>query len=153
MQRSARISDAFIINGLSRPLMPGVMPLKTMGRSPEKELRRLRYWRVACGAVCAVAFLNFVAYLVGAGLVGGDAVGGKVEGGRYFVWGYLGQSWAKGYKEVSQEVFSYSKWHGYSAIVGSLFLLLAAYRLKPDSKEGMRMDRRLALSLARRLRA
>ena len=108
-----------------RRVIRGVMPLKTSFVS-RQGLSRMRKRSLFWGIFCAAVVLNFVAYLVGQWLVGGDAVGGKVEGGHYFVWGYLNHSWAKGYKEVSRELFTYCKWHGYSVLISWPSLIITS---------------------------
>jgi hypothetical protein len=66
-------------------------------------------------AVTVVGLLDFVSFLIGASYLGGDAVNGKIDGGRYYLYGpYHGM---KGYHEVSQAVFDYSRWHAYSLMI------------------------------------
>jgi hypothetical protein len=65
--------------------------------------------------VAVVGLLDFVSFLIGASYIGGDAVNGKIDGGRYYLYGpYHGM---KGYHEVSQAVFDYSRWHAYSLMI------------------------------------
>jgi hypothetical protein len=65
--------------------------------------------------VTVVGLLDFVSFLIGASYLGGDAVNGKIDGGRYYLYGpYHGM---KGYHEVSQAVFDYSRWHAYSLMI------------------------------------
>ncbi len=49
--------------------------------------------------------------------LGGDAFNGKVEDGHYYLSGYSAKTGRKGYTEVSERVFTYSKWHVYSVLV------------------------------------
>jgi hypothetical protein len=65
--------------------------------------------------VTVIGLLDFVSFLIGASYLGGDAVNGKIDGGRYYLYGpYNGM---KGYNEVSQAVFDYSRWHVYSPMI------------------------------------
>jgi hypothetical protein len=65
--------------------------------------------------VTVIGLLDFVSFLIGASYLGGDAVNGKIDGGRYYLYGpYNGM---KGYNEVSQAVFDYSRWHVYSLMI------------------------------------
>jgi hypothetical protein len=74
-----------------------------------------RYIPKTCGVLIAIGLLNFLLFLAGALYLGGDAWNGKIEGGHYYVWGY--HHGTKGYKEVSQRAFEYSRWHVYSVMV------------------------------------
>jgi hypothetical protein len=65
--------------------------------------------------VTVVGLLDCISFLIGASYLGGDAVNGKIDGGRYYLYGpYHGM---KGYHEVSQAVFDYSRWHAYSLMI------------------------------------
>jgi hypothetical protein len=65
--------------------------------------------------VTVVGLLDFVSFLIGASYLGGDAVNGKIDGRRYYLYGpYHGM---KGYHEVSEAVFDYSRWHAYSLMI------------------------------------
>jgi|GEM_PF-3008213 len=72
-----------------------------------------------------VSVLNFALFLTGTFYLGGNALKGKIEDGRYYVWGY--HNGTKGYSEVSQATFNYSKWHACSVIVTWPFMILAAF--------------------------
>src|SRR5262249_53426354 len=72
-----------------------------------------RFWTAANTFVIA-AILNFVAFLAISLYLGGDAVNGKVEAGHYYLFGLRAKPWQKGYTEVSESVFNYSRWHVYS---------------------------------------
>ena len=77
-----------------------------------------------CLTVVIVGLLNFILFLAGVFYLGGDAWNGKVEGQKYYVWGY--HDGHKGYTEVSQAAFDYSKWHVYSVMVTWPLAILAA---------------------------
>jgi hypothetical protein len=64
-------------------------------------------------------------FVAGTFYFGGDAVNGKVEQGRYYLWGYY--HGVKGYTEVSQTVFHYSKWHTYSMLITWSLMLVASF--------------------------
>ena len=68
----------------------------------------------ACVATIAIGLLNFAVFVIIASHLGGDAVNGKVEDGRYYLFGVRAESGHKVYTEVSEAVFTYSKWHVYS---------------------------------------
>jgi|HubBroStandDraft_6_1064221.scaffolds.fasta_scaffold1124413_1 hypothetical protein len=72
-----------------------------------------------------VGLLDFLLFLAGVFYFGGDAWNGKAEAGRYFLWGY--HNGTKGYIEVSQAVFDYSKWHVYSVVVIWTLMLLVGF--------------------------
>jgi len=74
--------------------------------------------------------LNFIIFVAIALYLGGDAVNGKVEGGRYYLMG-LG---SKGYTEVSEPVFNYSKWHVYSLLGTWPMVMAAAFALSRARK-------------------
>lgn len=80
-----------------------------------------------CNLMIAVGVLNGLMFVAGATYLGGDAVNGKVEGGHYYVFGVRTESGRKVYTEVSERVFTYSKWHAYSTLVTGLLLLAAAF--------------------------
>jgi hypothetical protein len=71
--------------------------------------------------VTVVGLLDSVSFSIGASYLGGDAVNVKIDGRRYYLYGpYHGM---KGYHEVSQAVFDYSKWHAYSLIIWPLMIV------------------------------
>jgi len=70
----------------------------------------------ACYLMIAIGVLNFLVFVAGATYLGGDAVNGKVENGRYYLFGVRTDSERKGYTEVSERVFTYSRWHVYSIL-------------------------------------
>ncbi len=78
-----------------------------------------------CVTAMIVGLLDFVLFLAGALYFGGDAVDGKVEAGRYYLYGY--HHGTKGYIEVSQAVFNYSKWHAYSLMVTWPLMFVGAF--------------------------
>jgi hypothetical protein len=81
----------------------------------------------ACTLVGAVGLLSFLTFLAGAIYLGGDAVNGKVEGGRYYLYGVRGESGRRVYTEVSEPVFTYSRWHVYSNFVTWPFMMAAGF--------------------------
>src|SRR5579872_2310848 len=81
----------------------------------------------ACNMVLAVGMLNFLIFLAGAIYLGGDAVNGKVEGGRYYLWGVRTESGRKVYTEVTEPVFTYSRWHVYSLWVTWPLVMAAGF--------------------------
>lgn len=87
--------------------------------------RFLRFVQKLCLIVMVVALLNFLLFLAGTFYFGGDAVNGKAEGGKYHLWGsHHGE---KGYIEVSQSVFDYSRWHVYSVWVTWPLMIVAGF--------------------------
>jgi hypothetical protein len=93
----------------------------------ENSRRRImsRFVRKVCIIAVIVGFLNFLLFLAGTFYLGGDAVNGKAEGGRYYLWGY--HEGKKGYTEVTQAVFDYSRWHVYSVMVTWPLMILAGF--------------------------
>jgi hypothetical protein len=86
-----------------------------------------RRFRRACQIFCGVGILNFVVFVAIASYLGGDAVNGKIEGGRYYLFGVRSEAEGKGYTEVSQSVFNYSKWHVYSLLTTWPMVMAAGY--------------------------
>jgi len=87
-----------------------------------------RFLRKLCGIAMVVGVLNFVLFFAETSYLGGDAVNGKAEGGKYYLWGYHDGS--KGYTEVSQAVFNFSKWHVYSMMITLPVMMLAGFAEK-----------------------
>lgn len=85
-----------------------------------------RAFLVVCRVILAIGFLNFAIFVAFALYLGGDAVNGKAEGGHYYLFGVASGTGVKGYTEVSQAVFDYSRWHVYSVFVTWPLALLAA---------------------------
>jgi hypothetical protein len=81
----------------------------------------------ACIAIIAIGVLNFVVFGIVATHLGGDAVNGKVEGGHYYLFGVRTQAGQKVYTEVSESVFTYSKWHVYSIWVTWPLVMAAGF--------------------------
>src|SRR5882724_6299776 len=81
----------------------------------------------ACRLVIALGVLNFLIFVAGAMYLGGDAVNGKVEDGRYYLFGVRTESGHKVYTEVSEPVFTYSRWHVYSIFVTWPLVMVAAF--------------------------
>ncbi|HZW74452.1 MAG TPA: hypothetical protein VFF43_12940 [Caldimonas sp.] len=76
-------------------------------------------------AVVAVfAILDFAAFAVTALVLGGDAINGKIEAGHFFL-GSHGH-----YTEVSEHVFTYSKWHAYSVFAAYALTFFGGLVLK-----------------------
>jgi hypothetical protein len=71
--------------------------------------------------------LNFLIFAAVAIYLGGDAVNGKVEGDRYYLFGVRTESGRKVYTEVSERVFTYSRWHVYSIFVTWPLVMVAAF--------------------------
>jgi hypothetical protein len=93
-----------------------------------------RFLRKLCAIVMVVCFSNFLLFLAGTFYLGGDAVNGKVDGGRYYLWGVHGGT--KGYTEVSQAVFNYSRWHVYTLMVTWPLMILAALACERIGRRG-----------------
>jgi len=87
----------------------------------------------ACNTVIAIGMLNFLIFIAAAIYLGGDAVNGKVEGGRYYLFGARTESGRKVYTEVTEPVFTYSRWHVYS-IFATWPLVMVAAVVKSRSK-------------------
>jgi hypothetical protein len=87
-----------------------------------------------CNLVIVVGILNFLIFLAGAIYLGGDAVNGKVEGGRYYLLGVRAEAGRKVYTEVSEPVFTYSKWHVYSVFVTWPLVMAAGFASKGYKK-------------------
>jgi hypothetical protein len=83
-------------------------------------------FKIACRAILVIGFLNFAVFVAIAYYLGGDAVNGKVEGGRYYLFGVRTESGRKVYTEVSEPVFTYSRWHVYSNFVTWPLVMAAA---------------------------
>jgi len=65
-------------------------------------------WQTLCKILFAIAFVNFGIYWLAAVYLGGDALSGGIRNGRYFLMNH------GAYREVSEAVFNYSKWHARS---------------------------------------
>ena len=74
----------------------------------------------------AAGFVNFAVFWIAAVYLGGDAISGKAVDGHYFLsnHGHL--------TEVSQAVFTYSKWHVRSVFVTHPLALLCGWRLSRE---------------------
>jgi hypothetical protein len=77
-------------------------------------------------AVCILCGLNFVVFVVIAMAIGGDAVNGKVVGGHFYLANHGRRT------EVSEAVFTYSRWHVYSLIVTHPLAMLTGYLAKTE---------------------
>jgi hypothetical protein len=84
-----------------------------------------------CKTIFVIAMVNFAAFFLESMYFGGDAINGMIREGRY----YLG-SHGK-YKEVSEAIFVFSKWHVYSFWCTHLLAMLAgAWFLALRSRTG-----------------
>ncbi len=74
-----------------------------------------------------VFLANFVLFLAGASYFGGDAINGKVEDGHFYLYGMrTDRQGNKVYTEVSERVFSYSRWHAYCLVATFLVVMATA---------------------------
>jgi hypothetical protein len=75
--------------------------------------------------ICLVIFgfgiVNFVLFFVGAVYLGGDAINGKAMADHFYLMSH-GR-----FTEVSEAVFTYSKWHVYSTWVTHPLAFIAGY--------------------------
>jgi hypothetical protein len=71
--------------------------------------------------VFVLGIVNFAAFWIGAVYLGGDAISGRISGGHYFLssHGHLTQ--------VSESVFTYSKWHARSVFITHPLAILCAW--------------------------
>jgi hypothetical protein len=76
-----------------------------------------QYRLLAAGIVICVA--NLWVFALVAAAIGGDAINGYEEYGRYFLRAH-GRT-----TEVSQSVFTYSKWHAISVMISPLVVVAA----------------------------
>ena len=97
-----------------------------------------RRFHNACSVLTAVTLLNFVVFLIVAFHLGGDAVNGKVVGGHYYLFGLQHESGHKGYTEVSETVFNYSRWHVYSIFVTWPLMMAALFTQNRITKRSTR---------------
>ena len=81
-----------------------------------------------------VSILNFVVFVAVASHLGGDAINGKAEGGHYYLFGTRNVNGKKVYTEVSQSVFTYSRWHVYSIFVTWPILMVGSVVLNKKYK-------------------
>ena len=79
---------------------------KVLGRQPMTA--KSKNWQTLCKILFAIAFVNFGIYWLAAVYLGGDALSGGIRNGRYFLMNH------GAYREVSEAVFNYSKWHARS---------------------------------------
>jgi hypothetical protein len=77
-----------------------------------------------CYFVFLAAMLNFVVFFIVAVNIGGDAVNGSVRDGHFYVMNH-GR-----YTEVSEQVFTYSRWHVYSIWITHPLAFAAGYWAK-----------------------
>jgi hypothetical protein len=89
--------------------------------------------KVVSLVVTYIAFINFMVYIVIFLIIGGGALNGKIEDGHY----YVGNHHVYRDREVSESIFNYSKYHGYSVLVTCTIALITViiYRLSnPEDK-------------------
>ena len=77
----------------------------------------IRRVRITSLLMIVIGLLNFLVFVAISLYLGGDAVNGKAEGGHYYLYGYGLRTGLKGYTEVTEQVFNYSKWHVYSIFI------------------------------------
>ena len=93
-------------------------------------MKKMSIVRCACIAIIFIGLLNMAVFLAIDLRLGGDALNGKASSGHYYVYGYQPKTGQKGYTEVSEATFRYSKWHGYSALVAWGLMMVAGMVLK-----------------------
>lgn len=60
--------------------------------------------------------------------LGGDAVNGRVEDGRvHYLFGYAYQLGRGDFTWVTKDVFTYSRWHAYSLVIGAFVCAIVAF--------------------------
>jgi len=98
-------------------------------------LNKRRLW----SAVYLLAWLNFMAFLVGTVLLG-DALNGYVDNGHYFLYSKFHRPHV--YVEVSRALYTYSWWHGLSAFASILIAAVSAAMLSddPPTVAGLKAD-------------
>jgi hypothetical protein len=79
--------------------------------------------------ILALCCANLLAYFIVSLEIGGDALKGKVVEGHYYL-GHQGK-----FVEVSEAVYTYLRWHGYSLFITLPLVGLIGYRLKMAKKE------------------
>ena len=97
-------------------------------------MKKMSIVRGACITMIFIGLLNLAVFLAIDLRLGGDALNGKASSGRYYIYGYQPKTRQKGYTEVSEAVFRYSKWHGYSALVTWGLMMVAGVVLKRAGK-------------------
>jgi hypothetical protein len=84
----------------------------------------------------AVAFPNFLAFVIGNFYLGGDALNGYVQAGHYFVCAH------GGCREVAASVWKYSWWHAVTGIGGIWLVLVEAATFVTTGDIVLRFDKR-----------
>jgi len=97
-------------------------------------MKKLSIVRGACITIILIGLLNMAVFVAIALRLGGDALNGKATSGHYYIYGYQPKTGHKGYMEVSESTFRYSKWHGYSALATWGLMMLAGMVLKRAEK-------------------
>jgi hypothetical protein len=97
-------------------------------------MKKMSIIRGACITMTFIGLLNMAVFLAIDLRLGGDALNGKASSGHYYVYGYHPKTGQKGYTEVSEATFRYSKWHGYSALVTWGLMMVAGLVLKRAEK-------------------
>lgn len=87
-------------------------------------------------AVLAACVLNFAAFWIGAVYLGGNALNGSVQDGRYLLMNH------GALKQVTRQVFEYSRWHALSLWVthplGVAAGMLAIHLRKRGAEQAVR---------------
>jgi hypothetical protein len=97
-------------------------------------MKKMSIVRGSCITMIFIGLLNLVVFLAIDLRLGGDALNGKASSGHYYLYGYQPKTGQKGYTEVSEAIFRYSKWHGYSALVTWGLMMVAGMVLKQAEK-------------------
>jgi hypothetical protein len=92
-------------------------------------ISRSRRLVLVCQAICLIGISNFFVFVAVASYLGGDALNGRVDGEHYYLFGVRSEYGHKVYTEVSQAVFTYSKWHAYSVLMTWPLVILAIFAL------------------------
>jgi hypothetical protein len=77
-------------------------------------------------AICILCGLNFVVFCIVAIAIGGDAINGKTVGGHFYLASHGKLT------EVSEAVFTYSRWHVFSLIVTHPLAMITGYLAKQE---------------------
>src|SRR2546422_10394998 len=93
-------------------------------------MKKMSIVRGACITMVFIGLLNLVVFLAIDLRLGGDALNGKASSGHYSLYGYQPKTGQKGYTEVSEATFRYSRWHRYSALVAWRLMMVAGIVLE-----------------------
>lgn len=97
---------------------------------------RSRWSKWVMYLTAAVAFPNFLAFVIGNFYLGGDALNGYVQAGHYFVCAH------GGCREVAASVWKYSWWHAVTGIGGIWLVLVEAATFVTTGDIVLRFDKR-----------